>query len=144
MRSSHRPRPKQANDVVARSWPRCLSWLKPAAPRTPLGLLKPIGQQQIQHVAEARSALARGAVMASRRRCAIVHATPGAAPQAGGVVAINAARQLGLNCFLVRARTRGKILVDRASVAYCSGGCVVAGLLRGKYAATKDIYERRA
>ena len=129
---------------MARSWPRGLSSRPPAYSGTPLGLLEPIGQQHMQHIAEARSALARGAVMASRRRCAIVHATPGAAPQAGGVVAINAARQLGLNCFLVRARTRGKILVDRASVAYCSGGCVVAGLLRGKYAATKDIYERRA
>ena len=75
MRSSHRPRPKQANDVVARSWPRGLSSLKPAAPGTPLGPLMPIGQQLTQHVAEARSALARGAMMASTRSCAIVHAT---------------------------------------------------------------------
>ena len=35
----------------------------------------PIEQQHTQHVAEARSALVRGAMMASRRRCAIVHAT---------------------------------------------------------------------
>ena len=38
-------------------------------------MLQPIGQWHIQHIAEARSALTRGAVMASRRRCAIVHAT---------------------------------------------------------------------
>ena len=38
----------------------------------------PIGQQQhTQHIAEARSALARGAMMASTRRCTIVHATQG-------------------------------------------------------------------
>ena len=139
MRNSHRPRPKQANDVVARSWPRGLSSLKPAAPGTPLGPLMPIGQQQhTQHIAEARSALARGAMMASRRRCAIVHATRGLPRLAGALAALSLTQLVGLNCFLVRARTRGKILVDRASVAYCSGGCVVAGLLRGKYAATKD------
>ena len=51
--------------------------LQPAAPGTPLGPLMPIGQQLTQHIAEARSALIRGAMMASRRRCAIVHATPG-------------------------------------------------------------------
>ena len=38
-------------------------------------MLQPIGQWHIQHIAEARSALARGAMMASRRPCAIVHAT---------------------------------------------------------------------
>ena len=77
MRSSHRPRPKRAHDVVARLWPRCLSWPQPAAPGTPLGPLMPIGQQHTQHVAEARSALTRGAMMASRRRCVIVHAPRG-------------------------------------------------------------------
>ena len=78
MRSSHRPRPKRAHDVVACSWPRCLSWPQPAAPGTPLGPLMPIGQQQhTQHIAEARSTLASGAMMASRRRCVIVHAPRG-------------------------------------------------------------------
>ena len=73
----HRPRPIRAHDVVARSWPRCLS-RPPAAPRTPLGLLEPTRQQHIQHVAEARSALTCGAAaMASRRCCAIEQAMRG-------------------------------------------------------------------
>ena len=65
----------------------------------------PIGQQLTQHVAEARSALARGAMMASRRRCAIVHATPGL-PRRQVALDMRFVH-LGLNCFLVRARTRG-------------------------------------
>ena len=102
MRSSHRPRPKQAHDLVARSWSRCLSWPKPAAPGTPLGLLEPIGQQHMQHIAEARSALARGAVMASTRNCAIAHPRVGC--PAGKRRCGNAKLQPGLIFFLVRAR----------------------------------------
>ena len=119
MRSSHRPRPKQAHDLVARSWSRCLSWPKPAAPGTPLGLLEPIGQQHIQHTAEARSALARGAMMGSRRRCAIVHATRRLPHRQAALR--QRQTQIGLNCFLVRARARRKLSIDRASVAHCPG-----------------------
>ena len=68
----------------------------------------PIGQQQhTQHVAEARSALTRGAMMAWRRRCAIVHATRGL-PAGRRVVQRFALRlAAALFCFLVRARPRG-------------------------------------
>ena len=65
---------------------RGLSSHPPAASGTPLGLLKPIRQQHIQHVAEARSALTRGAAaMASRRCCAIGQAPRAAPPQAFAV-----------------------------------------------------------
>ena len=57
----------------------------------------PIGQQLTQHVAEARSALTRGAMMASRRRCAIVHATRLPCRQA---LLCNALQLLGLPCFV--------------------------------------------
>ena len=107
MKSSHRPRPKQAHDAVARSWPRCLSWPQPAAPGTPLGPLMPIGQQHTQHVAEARSALARGAMMASRHRCAIVHAMRGLPAGRRVVQRFCAGLAAALFCFLVRARPRG-------------------------------------
>ena len=55
-----------------------------------------------------------------------------AAPQASGVAAtpLLLDKLLGLNCFLVRARTRGKLLIDRPSVAHCSGRCADAALLR--------------
>ena len=112
MRSSHRPRPKQAHDLVARSWSRCLSWPKPAAPGTPLGLLEPIGQQQhTQHIAEARSALARGAMMASRRRCTIVHATRRLPRRQAALLQ----RQAAWPELFFSARARGKLLIDRAS-----------------------------
>ena len=107
MKSSHRPRPKQAHDAVARSWPRCLSWPQPAAPGTPLGPLMPIEQQHTQHVAEARSALARGAMMASRHRCAIVHAMRGLPAGRRVVQRFCAGLAAALFCFLVRARPRG-------------------------------------
>ena len=141
MRSSHRPRPKQANDVVARSWPRCLSWPQPAAPGTPLGPLMPIGQQQhTQHVAEARSALARGAMMASRRRCAIVHATPGLPRRQAALCSALPWPELFFSARDLRPYAR-QLSIDRASIAHCSEGCVEAVLLRGKYAATKDARE---
>jgi len=57
----------------------------------------PIGQQHTQQVAEARSALTRGAMMASRRRCAIVHATRLPRRQA---LLCNALQLLGLACFV--------------------------------------------
>ena len=120
---------------MARSWPRGLSWLKPAAPRTPLGLLKPIGQQQIQHVAEARSALARGALMASTRSCAIVHATRRLPRR----LAALRQRQAAWPELFFSARARGKLLIDRASALLTvPGGCVEAVLLRRKHAVTKD------
>ena len=136
MRSSHRPRPKRAHDIVALSWPHCVSWLQPAAPGTPLRLLEPIGQQLTQHIAEARSALTRGAVMASRRRCAIVHATRRLPHRQAALR--QRQTQIGLNCFLVRARARRKLSIDRASVAHCSGGCAEADLPRRWYAVMKD------
>ena len=83
--------------------------LQPAAPGTP-GPLMPIGQQHTQHVAEARSALARGAMMASRRRCAIVHATPGL-PRRQAALCSAFQLCLGLNCFLVRAHIRAEASV---------------------------------
>ena len=110
MRSSHRPRPKRAHDVVACSWPRCLSWPQPAAPGTPLGPLMPIGQQHTQHVAEARSTLARGALMASSRRCTIVHATRGLPRRQGRCG--NAKLQPAWPEFFFSARARRKLYID--------------------------------
>ena len=136
MRSSHRPRPKQANDVVARSWPRGLSSLKPAAPGTPLGPLMPIGQQQhTQHVAEARSALTRGAMMASRRRCAIVHATRGL-PRRQAALCSAAARPE----MFFSARAHARQTIDRQGER-CS---LFRGMCRGR-SAWKEVrcYERR-
>jgi hypothetical protein len=82
-------------------------------------MLQPIGQWHIQHIAEARSALTRGAVMASRRRCAIVHATRRLPHRQAALR--QRQTQIGLNCFLVRARARRKLSIDRASVAHCPG-----------------------
>ena len=65
----------------------------------------PIGQQLTQHVAEARSALARGAMMASRRRCAIVHATRGLPDRRCG----NAKLHWPEFFFSARARTRARL-----------------------------------
>ena len=67
----------------------------------------PIGQQHTQHVAEARSALARGAMMASRHRCAIVHAMRGLPAGRRVVQRFCAGLAAALFCFLVRARPRG-------------------------------------
>ena len=138
MRSSHRPRPKQANDVVARSWPRGLSSLKPAAPGTPLGPLMPIGQQQhTQHVAEARSALARGAMMASTRRCAIVLAMRG---QPCRQAALRNAKLPAWPELFFSARAHARQTIDRPG----ERGSLFRGTCRG-VSAWKGLrcYERR-
>ena len=74
-------------------------------------MLQPIGQQHMQHIAEARSALARGAVMASRRRCTIVHATRGLPRRQAALLQ----RQAAWPELFFSARARGKLLIDRAS-----------------------------
>ena len=71
----------------------------------------PIGQQHTQHVAEARSALARGALMASTRSCAIVYATRRLPRRQAAL----RQRQAAWPELFFSARARGKLLIDRAS-----------------------------